>query len=160
MLNCVYLFLFALLTLTLSANKFEIKRGPSITRKTGKAGLIPVIQQEECGPCIRDEMCIIHPGESFPCIRDFTATTSTSSLSLLVDVYIAATLEDDNEYCVQIMDLELPNSEVEEGVSYFARFYATPNDTLSKKRVQFRGSIVHTDTRFVELCASIDCYII
>lgn len=77
MLNCVYLFLFALLTLTLSANKFEIKRGPSITRKTGKAGLIPVIQQEECGPCIRDEMCIIHPGESFPCIRDFTASKSS-----------------------------------------------------------------------------------
>lgn len=66
----------------------------------------------------------------------------------------------DIEYCVHLLDTDLPNSAIEGGLSYTVRFSVVASDILSGKDVQFRSNLLHTDTRFLEFCVAINCRIL
>ncbi|OXA44683.1 uncharacterized protein LOC110857773 isoform X4 [Folsomia candida] len=97
-----------------------------------------------------DGYCRLMPGTLYNCENDFMPSSAAASLSLRVEICMNA------GFCTVIINTELPNSSVQPGFVYTAKYSIVPNDVLSGSTVEFRASILHTDNLRVEVCVSAD----
>lgn len=72
------------------------------------------------------------------------------SLMLKIEICMSA------GFCMVIIDTELPNSSVQPGFVYTAKYSIVPNDILSGQRVEFRAYIMHSDDLHIDVCVAAD----
>ncbi|XP_021962078.1 uncharacterized protein LOC110857773 isoform X3 [Folsomia candida] len=97
-----------------------------------------------------DGYCRLMPGTLYNCENDFMPSSASPSLTLRVEICMNA------GFCTVIINTELPNSSVQPGFVYTAKYSVVPNDILSGQTVEFRASILHTDSLRIEVCVAAD----
>ncbi|OXA44606.1 uncharacterized protein LOC110857907 [Folsomia candida] len=94
--------------------------------------------------------CSLRPGTVYDCENDFMPSSSSPSLDLRVEICMNA------GFCTVIINTVLPNSSVQPGFIYTAKYTVVPNDVLAGQVVEFRASILHSDNLRVEVCVAAD----
>ncbi|OXA58945.1 uncharacterized protein LOC110844726 [Folsomia candida] len=93
--------------------------------------------------------CRFQPGTVYDCEKDFMPSSPATSLSLRVEVCA-------RPLCFTILTAEIPNSSVQPGFVYTAKYSIVPNDVFSGQTIQFYAYIYHTDSSLLEVCVSAD----
>jgi hypothetical protein len=94
--------------------------------------------------------CQLVPGQIYNCEKDFMPSSAAPSLTLKIEICMSA------GFCMVILETELPNSSVQPGFIYTAKYSIVPNDILSGQTVEFRAYISHTNNLLLEICVSAD----
>jgi len=94
--------------------------------------------------------CRFQPGKPYDCEEDFMPSGASASLTLKVEICL------NGSFCMVIIDTVLPNSSVQPGFVYTAKYTIVPNDQLSGQSVEFKGSIFRTEAQLLEICVSAD----
>ncbi|OXA44458.1 uncharacterized protein LOC110857596 [Folsomia candida] len=97
-----------------------------------------------------DGYCRLQPGQIYNCENDFMPSSPSASLSLRIEICMNA------GFCIVIIDTVLPNSSVQPGFVYTAKYSIVPNDILAGETVEFRAYIMHSDDLHVEVCVAAD----
>ncbi|XP_021961825.1 uncharacterized protein LOC110857546 [Folsomia candida] len=116
------------------------------------AGVVTVSRCDGLGTPIQtrisdcDGYCRFQPGKIYNAEQDFMPSAATPSLTLKVEVCM------NGGFCMQILQADLPNSSVQPGFVYTAKYSVVPNDILSGSTVEMRAYILHTPTARVDVC--------
>ncbi|OXA39334.1 uncharacterized protein LOC110861279 [Folsomia candida] len=122
------------------------------------AGVVNVTRCEGFGTPIQTRIsdcegyCRFQPGQVYNAEQDFMPSGATPSLTLMVEIC----LQSGGGVCMQIIDAPLPNSSVQPGFLYTAKYSVVPNDVLSNRTVEMRAYISHTGTTRVDVCVYCD----
>ncbi|OXA44211.1 uncharacterized protein LOC110857685 [Folsomia candida] len=120
------------------------------------AGVVTVNRCDGMGTPIQTRIsdcegrCTFQPGKIYNAEQDFMPSAATPSLTLKVEVCF------NGGFCMQILEAELPNSSVQPGFVYTAKYSVVPNDILSGQTVELRAYILHTPTARVDVCIFCD----
>jgi len=146
-----------------SASASAIYTGPTIVRKglapkdgsalgvvdpayrCGGVGTPLQLRISEC-----EGRCSFNPGQVYNCEKDFMPAAAAPGLTLKVELCMSS------GFCMQIFEVDLPNSSIQPGFIYTAKYSIVPNDILSGQAVEFKAYISHTNNGLLEICVSAD----
>ncbi|OXA48885.1 uncharacterized protein LOC110855043 [Folsomia candida] len=97
-----------------------------------------------------DGYCRFTPGQIYNCENDFMPSQAIPQLNLRVEICLSG------DICMTIINYEMPNSSVQPGFLYTAKYSFVPNDILSGRTVEFRASLLHSNDLHVEVCVAAD----
>ncbi|XP_021968425.1 uncharacterized protein LOC110863425 [Folsomia candida] len=117
-----------------------------VVTPTTRCGGVGTQRQLRISDC--EGFCELQPGKVYNCENDFIPSSPSESLSLMVEVCTNA------GFCIVILQVELPNSSVQPGFLYTAKYSIVPNDILTGQTVTFKASLYQTRGSLVEICVS------
>jgi len=114
-------------------------------------GGIGTFRQLRISDCMGN--CTFIAGRPYDCELDFMPSSSAPSLSLRIDLCHLG-------FCYTILEAVLPNSSVQPGFVYTAKYTIVPNDVFDGETVTLQGYIYQTQNSRVEVCVEFNAGIV